>query len=128
MPSRELPLEEHRTLVERLHTAPPGGRVREWTLRDDNSQHHHGRVGVAESPLYLRLCWRENRGGATQEVGLYKLDLEALLKSEFIRIERPGATELRLRFVRGEDDVVSIQTRSGGPRLPIGTVDRNVLG
>lgn len=119
------PLDVSRALVQRVEAVPQGAVHRRWVIRDDNQQHHQGIVRLSEHPLYVELLWKPNARGREQQVGTYRLDLAALLAGGYIRYEpadTPGDT-VRLRFVRGERGVVSIQSGSDGPALAVGTVD-----
>lgn len=119
------PLDVSRALVQRVEAVPAGAVHRRWVIRDDNQQHHHGIVRLSESPLYVALWWKASARGREQQVGIYRLDLGALLERGYIRQEPEGVSGdiVRLRFVRGERGVVSIQTRADGPALAVGTVD-----
>lgn len=77
-----LPQPQDRHLVRRIEQPPEGATVRTWTLRDDNDQHYHGTVSIADSPLHLRLRWRATAASAVHEVGLFWLDLRALLAED----------------------------------------------
>lgn len=103
---------------------PHGVRVRTWTFRDDNQQHYHGVVSAAESPLFLRLLWRATISSPAHEVGVFWLDLRALLAEDFVRPEVAdgGDDRIRLRFVRGADRRIYIQWRAEQPALAIGEV------
>jgi hypothetical protein len=93
-------------------------------IRDDNRQHYHGVVSLAESPFEIELRWKPTSDGAEQLVGLYRLRLPELLAADFVRFEREGipGDGVRLRFHRGDQGVVSIQSRADRPGLPIGSV------
>ena len=123
--SYRFPLDVSRALAQRVEGVPAGAVHRRWVIRDDNQQHYQGIVRLSESPLYLELLWKANARGREQQVGNYRLDLAALLARDYIRYEPDGAPgdTVRLRVVRGERGVVSIQCRSDGPALAIGTVD-----
>lgn len=110
-------------LVERIALVPSGVRVRTWTLRDDNQQHHHGVVAVRESPLYLRLRWRRSATRPVYDVGTFRLHLRALLAEDYIRPEEADGDDerVRVRFFRADDRRICIQWRGGMPVLPVGT-------
>jgi len=103
---------------------PAGAKVAHWVIRDDNQQHYHGIVSLADSPFLIELRWKPTSTGAEQLVGLYRLRLPELLAADFVRFEREGAAgdSVRLRFYRGEEGVVFIQSRTDRPGLPIGSV------
>ena len=123
--SFRFPLDAVRGLAERVEHPPPGVSARRWVLRDDNQQQHHGVVRLSESPLYVELWWKKDARGREQLVGLYRLQLAALLERGYVRREREDAPDddVRLRFHRGDRGVVHIQARDDGPALAVGTVD-----
>jgi hypothetical protein len=101
--------------------APTGASVRNWTLRADNNAHHHGRVRLAESPLYLDLSWRPSATERVEHVGVFRLDLPGLLQGRFIRHDPAGSDgpEVRLRVVRTSDGRFYIQSRAAQPRVEL---------
>jgi hypothetical protein len=125
-----LPSETAAHLVRRVNQVPAGARVRSWTLRDDNHQHHHGVVSASESPLWLRLRWRRTASSSLHEIGLFRLDLRALLAEDYVRPEQADGDDdrLRLRFVRAGDSRIYIQWRRDTPALAIGEVPGTALG
>jgi hypothetical protein len=114
------PSSTHSHLVERLSAAPVGSRPRRWILRDDNHQHYHGVVRLAENLLLLELRWKPQAKGSEQLVGVYRLNLKNLLAENYIRSE--NTEEVRVRFFRGSAGTVYLQVRSTAPELPIGRV------
>jgi hypothetical protein len=101
-------------------TTPEGVESHRFTLRDDNGQHYHRAVRVAESPYYVALAWRANRRSPVHELGTFRLDLPALLDAGYIRLDRPGAEhEVRVRFFRAEDGWIYLQPRLDAPALRI---------
>lgn len=118
------PIPTTSSLVERVLSFPPGAKVARWVIRDDNQQHYHGVVSLADSPFLIELRWKPRSNGAEQLVGLYRLRLPELLAADFVRFEREGTAgdSVRLRFYRGEEGVVFIQSRADRPGLPIGSV------
>ena len=123
----EFPLPSMRSLVERVE-GPLTDQPRRWVLRDDNQQHYHGRVPLAEDPLLLELSWKADARSREQVVGLYRLHLAALLARDYIRLDSdsPTETHVRLRFHRGDRSVIHIQAGAERPALAIGTVDRSL--
>jgi hypothetical protein len=119
------PLDSARELVERLDSVPADAAYRRWVLRDDNQRHYHGIVHLSESPLHVELLWKADARSREQLVGRYRLNLPALVRERYARYEHEDAPtdEVRLRFVRGDRGVVSIQVRADAPALPVGTVD-----
>ena len=101
--------------------APPSADVqwqRRWTLREDNHAHHHCRVRVSESPLYLCLSSRRSKAAPKLHVGWFRLDLAGLLRAGYVRhdpIDLNGS-DLRLRIVHA-DDGFYVQWRRDQPRL-----------
>jgi hypothetical protein len=54
-------------------------------------------------------------------VGLYDLNLNALLEAGYIR--RDGTASVRLRFAHQEYALIYIQTKAGCPRLLVGRLE-----
>ena len=100
---------------------PSGMERRIWTLRADNKGHHHGRIEITESPLYLELRWIPSKNGPLTLVGLFKLDLAGLLEHGFIRRDPQGSTgsDVRLRIVCDDDGAFYIQIRPGDAQLDL---------
>lgn len=111
-------------LVERVPSFPPGAKVARWVIRDDNHQHYHGVVSLADSSFLIELRWKPARDDAEQLVGFYRLRLPELLAGDFVRFDREGTAghSIRLRFYRGAGGVVFIQSRADRPGLAIGSV------
>lgn len=111
-PAPDLPLSTHSLLVARTTHGPM---EREWTGNGDDRNDHHGLIDFNEAPCYLALYWK--RAGRTVHVGSFKINLRRLAKAGFVREEgRKG----RLRFLRGVNDVVSIQLNEESPKLEVG--------
>lgn len=110
--------------VERVKSFPLGAKVARWVIRDDNQQHYHGVVSLADSPFLIELRWKPASDAAEQLVGYYRLRLPELLAGDFVRFEREGTAgdSIRLRFYRGAGGVVSIQSRADRPGLAIGSI------
>lgn len=110
--------------VERVKSFPPGAKVARWVIRDDNQQHYHGVVSLADSPFLIELRWKPASDGAEQLVGFYRLRLPELLAGDFVRFEREGTAgdSIRLRFYRGAGGVVFVQSRADRPGLAIGSI------
>jgi len=91
---------------------------REWTLRADNYGHHHGRVRLTESPLYLKLCWRLNRSDPPKMVGHFLLDLYGLISEGCVRADPLGSdgSWIRLRIVRTACGEFYVQAAKGSPK------------
>jgi hypothetical protein len=125
MTDYSFPLRTAREFVERLESLPPNVDVRRWVMRDDNQQHHHGLVRLAEDPLHLELYWKPDARGKEQRIGLFRLHLRRLAEAGYARPEGndPSAGEIRLRFHRGARGVVCIQAREADPSLAVGVID-----
>src|SRR5262245_50222955 len=101
-----------------MGAAPPKTRSRHWTLRDDNHSHHHGVVNLRETPLDIDLSWRRTAADPKQHVGLFRLNLEALLSAGYVRREPSGSMEdrIRVRIIR-DDGHFYLQASGDGPRI-----------
>jgi hypothetical protein len=109
-------------LCQRVEHAPAGVKMRRWVLNDSTNSNHHGVVRMGESPLFLHLSWRRSARDPIQFVGVFRLNLPALLKNGYVRPE-PKDTygpEIRLRIVRARDGDFYIQVNQDGLRLLIG--------
>jgi hypothetical protein len=86
--------------------------------RDDNQSHHHGKVSVNETPLYLNLSWRRTAADPPKRVGIFRLDLAQLLMAGYIRYDPADSfgPHVRLRLVRA-DGRFYVQVNEKGPRL-----------
>ena len=93
---------------------------RDWTGNDESARNHHGRVSLNESPLKLRLSWKRSSKESSHLIGVYELDLNALLAAGYVRVEPGTENEIRLRFHHGRDGLIYIQVNSKEPGLPIG--------
>jgi hypothetical protein len=111
----------HTPLSTRVGSIPVGANCRTWTLRRDNNAHHHGVVNLIESPLYLDLSWQPDGASPKSHVGVFRLDLAALLAAGFIRTDPVGSSgpRARLRVVLRNDSRFYVQTREGGPSLAL---------
>jgi hypothetical protein len=93
--------------------------MRDWTLRADNQNHHHGVVRLSESPLTLALSWKRTIADKSQAVGTFRLDLPGLLAGGYLRREGGSEDAVRLRIVRTDEGSFWIECRNGAPRLRI---------
>jgi hypothetical protein len=110
-------------LCQRVRRAPVGATARQWTLRADNHNNHHGVVSLSESPLYLDLSWKPTTAGVEQRVGLFRLNLPSLLAGGYVRVEGDEADgKVRLRVFRSADGKFWIQTRGEGPAMQLPAV------
>lgn len=95
-----------------------GRGFRKWTGNDENGRHHHGAVALRNSPLEIRLRWKFTANGKPRPVGLFRLNLRALLAGGYLRPD--GNQEVRLRFVHDSNGCIYVQARRDGPRLLVG--------
>ena len=98
----------------------PGFRT--WNGNDEKGRKtHHGVFKLQDSPKDLKLTWCESDISPVMPVGCYRLNLPALLKQGYVRMEprTPGA--VRLRFVHSRD-AIYIQVRSNAPSLHVATL------
>jgi hypothetical protein len=105
-----------------VDSIPVGAASAHWTLRADNHNHHHGRVQLSKSPLYLELKWKQSKGAKISRVGIFCLDLQKLLAGRYIRPEPAdidATAEVRLRIVRTDSNHFYVQWKSDEPRLPL---------
>ena len=110
---------ENQTLCKVVQDIPCGAAHRRWTLRADNHAHHHSIVSLSECPLYLELHWRPTAADAVRPVGVFRLDLDDLLRKGFIRHEPTGShgSFVRVRVVRDDDGSFYVQTKRDEPRF-----------
>lgn len=115
---------EKQNFCEAVHEIPRGAARRRWTLRADyrcaGGSHHHAKgVKLSESPLYLDLNWKRTRIGSVRRLGIFRLDLNGLLRDGFIRPESEGSycSDVRLKIFRADDGCFYVQTRQGEPKL-----------
>jgi hypothetical protein len=97
---------------------------REWTGNDRVNQHYHGRVSLNESPLKMRLNWKEKDGSPIKCIGVYEFDLDCLLKNGHIR---PDHGEVRLRFQRTGPDIQIAVNRNERAPIKIGEFRSDLL-
>ena len=94
---------------------PPGASYRRWTLK---GKHHHGKVRLSESLLYLDLNCHDTATDSPRHVGVYPLPLRELLADKNIRHD-PVKSEgdiVRLRIVREANDEFFVQAKKSGPK------------
>lgn len=113
------PIPKWEILSEVVQDIPRGAAHRRWTLRADNQAHHHGIVRLSESPLFLELHWRPTAVDAVRPVGVFRLDLNGLLRGGYIRYEPVGShgSDVRVRIVRDDDGSFYVETKQDEPRL-----------
>ena len=116
METVEYPDRKHALIATRLSHTPAD--ARDWTGNEDDAGQHHGAVRINENPCRVHLQWHSRRAGRTVDVGTFKLYPRGLLNAGYCHEERKGT--IRVRFVRDEDGVISIQANDEGPALPVG--------
>jgi hypothetical protein len=118
--SDEYPLPSVSRLVRRVQNSDVSEIRRDWTGNDESARNHYGRVDLSESPLKLRLSWKQSPKDSAHLIGIYELDLRRLLDGGYVRVEPKKENEIRLRFYHGYDNLIYIQVNSSEPGLPIG--------
>ena len=122
MSSESYPRTDMSHLVRRVPNEEATNIRRDWTGNDESARSQHEKVSLNESPLRLRLSWKNGPKDSARLVGIFDLDLKELLKGGYIRYEHNSTSEVRLRFYHGLDNLVYIQVNSKERGLPIGTV------
>jgi hypothetical protein len=99
-----------------------------FTRLDDNAKthrtwngrelHYHGKISLQETPVSMKLTWREEKHARPKFVGCFSLDMRQLCAGEFVR--REDGQHYRLRFQRTGQDIEIAATRDG-PALRVGT-------
>ena len=89
-----------------------------WTGNDTSRRGNHVRAPLAEIPFFVSLSWRKDRSSKPAHVADLKLDLPELLAEHLVR--KISARHVLVRFVHERDGSVSLQTKSGAPRLRVG--------
>jgi len=114
------PLKQFRHLACRVGQKSLVPRTRHWVGNDEIYPYYHEAVPRTEDPLYLNLSWKKSADAPAEPVGLYRINIEALLSRGFIRAE--GTDKIRLRICHLEDGLLYIQVKSGEPALAIGSL------
>ena len=95
--------------------------TRDWTGNDRVYRNFLGRVRLNESPLHIRLHWKQDDNIATKQlIGIYRIDLKGLLKAGYIRNAPGYPGEVILRF-QNSGGIIQIAVNRQGPALNIGT-------
>lgn len=82
-------------IVEKL-TESKGLKVRNWTFRDDNQRHYHGKV--SEYPfVVVSLIWKNDKKTRSHPVGVYRFNLKALETKGCVKWEKPQHVRLRIQ-------------------------------
>jgi hypothetical protein len=107
-------------LVRRVDDSPPPTIHRKWTGNDDFFRNYHCVVNLNQSPLRLKLLWKESSNASSHLVGIFDLDLRRLVEENYVRLEQGVEGAVRLRFYHGLDNIIYIQVNQKGPALPVG--------
>jgi hypothetical protein len=107
---------KHAFIAARVSSA--SDEARHWVGNQDDIGEHHGAVRINENPCLVHLQWQSRQAGRTVDVGTFKLYPRGLLNAGYCREERKGT--IRLRFVRGDEGIISIQANDAGPALAVG--------
>jgi len=117
-------------LCEPVLDIPPGVKLHIWKPRADHrsagGSHWHAKVKLSEHPYYLELYWRRTDTDLAdpKPIGVFRLDLNGLLRNGYIRLDKSGqdgTSSVRLRFYRADDGSIYVQTKQGKPKLLIST-------
>jgi hypothetical protein len=96
---------------------------RNWTGNDARAaRDYFDRVRLDESPLVLRLSWRRDRHTPSRLVGVFRLDLHALLRDGYVYVPDNHPKEVVLRFLHTPSDEIQIVRNQRSPALTIGKV------
>lgn len=112
--------QEKDNLCEFVQDIPPSAKCRHWILRAEyQSGHHHAKVHLSDSPLYLDLHWCLTTDAPVHRVGVFRLDLIGLLRKGYIRQDPKDSLgpDVRLRIIRDNDGSFYVQTNQRGPRF-----------
>lgn len=94
---------------------------REWTLNERVNGNVFGRVRKNEAPLQMRLYWKLNDIASRQFIGLYELNLSALLNAGYVRDLNNNKGEVFLRF-QSDNRLIQIAISRTAPALTIGNI------
>ena len=119
--AENLPPEEYRDFVIRVATADLPPRHRQWTGNDKSARNHNGAVRFRESPLFIRLFWKETPTSSIKEIGSFKLNLSLLASENYVRTL--DNQTLKLRFYHAKDGRIYIQRGHRWRGIPIGEFD-----
>lgn len=93
---------------------------REWNGNDRVNQHYFGRVRLKETPLDIRLYWKNDDNSPRQLIGVYRIDLKSLLETGYIREAKGDSGEVILRFQRTDGGKIQIAVNAQSRALTIG--------
>ena len=75
---------------------------------------------TGDSPVFVSLAWRADAQSQIHDLGVWRLDLPALLEAGYIRPERAGSdAEVRVRVYRADDGLIYLQSKRDAPGLAI---------
>ncbi len=93
-PKRGATRMEGQNLFEAVQNILVGVSCRCWNLRADyrcaGGSHWHSRgVKLLETPFYLELNWHKTAADPVIRVGIFRFDLDGLLREHYIRLDKP---------------------------------------
>jgi len=91
----------------------------EWTGNDASARNHNGAVNSAKGSVDLMLCWKASQDSQSKYIGSYRLKLDGLLQSRFIR-EDSKSGYVRVRVFHASDNNLYLQANLKGPRILLG--------
>ena len=99
--------------------------AREWNGNDERgARTHHGFVPDKDDPKDIALYWRSDEKAPRRFVGIYRLNLTALLNDGYIRNDTyDGKNGFRVKFVHADNDCIYLQKDSNSPRLIVGALE-----
>jgi len=68
---------------------------------------------------FLMLNWKRTRNGSVRQLGIFRLDLNGLLRDGFIRPESKDShcQNVRVRIFRADDGKFFVQIKASEPKL-----------
>jgi hypothetical protein len=84
----------------------------------------HEFIPRKESPMDVALTWRTEKNAPPSSIGVYRLDLEELLKAGYIRADKSdGRDGFRIMFVYARNGCIYLQRDPDSPRLVVGALE-----
>lgn len=72
----------------------------------------------------VALTWRTEKNAPPSSIGVYRLDLEELLKAGYIRADKSdGRDGFRIMFVYARNGCIYLQRDPDSPRLVVGALE-----
>ncbi|MGD1074143.1 MAG: hypothetical protein ABSB15_28895 [Bryobacteraceae bacterium] len=72
----------------------------------------------------IALTWRAEKSAAPRSIGIYRLNLEELLKADYIRADTSdGRDGFRIMFVYARNGCIYLQRDPDSPRLVVGALE-----